>query len=211
MINKGGPDVSDRRGSNRFDPDREEDTMRLPDLDDDGMTLEQREVAGRIKAGPRGVVVGPLRVWLNSPRLAQRAQELGAFCRYHSSLPTRLSELAILVTGAHWRSGFEFAHHAPIGIAAGLSPDVVEAVRVGRRPQGMTEEEASVHDVAVELHRERFVSGATYARAEAALGRLALVDLVGILGYYTLISMTINAFEVPLPDGAEDPFPGEEP
>lgn len=183
--------------------------MRLPDLDEATLTPEQREVHDRIKAGPRGVVVGPLRVWLTSPALAERAQELGAFCRYHSALPPRLSELAILVTGAHWRSGFEWATHAPIGLAAGLSPEVVEAVRRGERPEGMTGEEEAVHDFATELQRDRFVSPATYARAEAALGRRALVDLVGILGYYTLISMTINAFEVPLPPGAEDPFPGE--
>ena len=183
--------------------------MRLPDLDEANLSPQQRAISDRIKAGPRGAVVGPLRAWLTSPGLAERAQELGAFCRYGSSLPTRLSELAILVTGAHWRSGFEFAHHAPIGIAAGLSPDLVEAIRVGERPKGMTNEEEAVHDVAVELHRNKIVSDATYAHAEAVLGRVALVDLVGVLGYYTLISMTINVFEVPLPDGAEDPFAGE--
>lgn len=185
--------------------------MRLPDLDETALTAEQRAVHDRIKAGPRGAVVGPLRVWLASPALAERAQELGAFCRYHSSLPPRLSELAILVTGAHWRSGFEFAHHAPIGIEAGLSPALVEALRRGERPEGMTEEEAAVHDFARALHRDRSVSRATYDRAETALGPTALVDLVGILGYYTLISMTINAFEVPLPAGAADPFPEGQP
>lgn len=185
--------------------------MRLPDLDESRLTPEQQVVSDRIKAGPRGVLAGPLRVWLTSPALAERAQELGAFCRYHSSLPTRLSELAILVTGAYWRSGFEFAHHAPIGIAAGLSPALVEALRMGERPEGMADDESAVHDVASELHRDKFVSPATYARAEAVLGQVALVDLVGILGYYTLISMTINAFEVPLPPGAADPFPGDRP
>lgn len=185
--------------------------MRLPDLDERHLTPEQRAVHDRIEAGPRGVVAGPLRVWLRSPELAERAQELGAFCRYRSSLPPRLSELAILVTGAHWRSGFEFATHAPLGIAAGLSPALVEAVRKGERPEGMTDEERAVHDLALELNRERFVSAATYARAEALLGQVALVDLVGILGYYTLICMTINAFEVPVPAGAPDPFPGGRP
>lgn len=185
--------------------------MRLPDLDERLLTPEQRAVHDRIKAGPRGVVVGPLQVWLTSPALAERAQELGAFCRYHSSLPQRLSELAILVTGAYWRSGFEFAVHAPIGIAAGLSPELVESVRRGERPERMTDEESAVHDVAVELHREKFLSDPTYRRAEAILGKVGLVDLVGILGYYTLISMTINAFEVPLPTDATDPFPGLRP
>lgn len=180
--------------------------MRLPDVDETILTPEQRAVYDGIKAGPRGVVVGPLRVWLTSPSLAQRAQELGAFCRYETSLPPRLSELAILVTGAHWRAGFEWATHAPIGLQAGLEPGLVETVRQGRRPEGMTDEEAAVHDFAAELQQAKFVSPETYARAERVLGRLGLVDLVGILGYYTLISMTINAFEIPLPPGAEDPF-----
>lgn len=181
--------------------------MRLPEFDETVLTPEQREVYDRIKAGPRGTVVGPLQVWLTSPALAQRAQELGAFCRYHTTLPPRLSELAILVTGAHWRAGFEWATHAPIGLQAGLQPGIVESIRQGARPEGMTEEEAAVHNFAMELQQAKFVSTETYTRAERVLGRLALVELVGILGYYTLISMTINAFEVPLPSGAEDPFP----
>lgn len=185
--------------------------MRLPDLDEDHLTPEQRTVHDRIAAGPRGRVEGPLRVWLRSPALAERAQELGAFCRYRSSLPPHLSELAILVTGVHWRAGFEFAVHAPLALAAGLSPSQVEALRRQDRPEGMTAEQAAVHDLAVELHRDRAVSSATYARAEAALGAVGLVDLVGILGYYTLISMTINVFEVPLPAGAADPFATGEP
>lgn len=185
--------------------------MRLRDIDEGALTPEQTLIYDRIKAGPRGAVVGPLRVWLMSPDLAQNAQELGAFCRYGTSLPPRLSELAVLVTGAHWRSGFEFATHAPIGVAAGLSPDLVESVRKGERPLAMGEEESAVHDFAVELLRDRFVSDVTYARAEAVLGQVPLVELVGILGYYSLISMTINAFQVELPADAPDPFPGGRP
>lgn len=180
--------------------------MRLPDLDEAVLTTEQREVYQRIKAGPRGAVVGPLQVWLTSPVLAQRAQELGAFCRFYTTLSPKLSELAILVTGAHWRAGFEWATHAPIALEAGLRPDVVEAIRQGADPVGMTDEETAVHDFAVELQRSKFVTTETYDRAEQLLGRTALVELVGILGYYTLISMTINAFEVPPPPGSEDPF-----
>lgn len=185
--------------------------MRLPDLDETALTPEQRTIHDRIKAGPRGVVVGPLRVWLTSPGLAERAEALGAFCRYGTALPPRLSELAILVVGADWRSGFEWATHAPIALAAGVPEAAVEAIRRGERPEGMDAAMAAVHDVAAELLRDRRVGEATYRRAEAALGAVALVDLVGILGYYTLICMTINAFEVPLPPGAPDPFPGDAP
>ncbi|MGH7040703.1 MAG: carboxymuconolactone decarboxylase family protein [Acetobacteraceae bacterium] len=179
---------------------------RLPDLSSDTMTPEQRRVHDAIVAGPRGVVEGPLRVWLHNPELAERAQALGAFCRYGSSLPARLSELAILLTGAHWRAGFEWHVHAPIAVKAGLDPAAVEAIRVGRDPGFAAEDTAAVFAFATELLRTRSVGEATFARARAALGPVGVVDLVAILGYYGFISMTINAFAVPLPEGAAEPF-----
>lgn len=153
------------------------------------------------------MVQGPLRVWLTSPGLADKAQALGAFCRYGTSLPPRLSELAIVVTGAHWRAGFEWAVHAPIARESGLDPAALEAIRTGREPDLARDDERAVYRVAVELLRQRRVSDETYAAAAAILGSRGLVELVGILGYYGLISMTINAFQVPLPAGTADPFP----
>jgi 4-carboxymuconolactone decarboxylase len=179
---------------------------RLPDIVPEELSPEQRRVYDAIKSSPRGVVQGPLRVWLNSPELADRAQALGAFCRYGTSLPPRLSELAIITTGAFWKAGFEWAVHAPIALEAGLDPDAVEAIRKGETPNFARADEAAVYTFAHELLHERKVSDATYRRAEQELGGGALVDLVGILGYYGLISMTIVAFEVPLPEGAPDPF-----
>lgn len=174
---------------------------RTPELDESQLTEAQRAVYDRIVAGPRGKVVGPLRVWLQSPDLADRAQALGQFARYDSALPPRLSELAILVTARLWSSGFEWAHHAPIGRKAGLSDAVVDAIGAGLRPAFAADDEAAVFDFAVELHRDRAVSDGVYQRALDVLGTRALVDLVGICGYYTLISMTINAFEVPIDHG----------
>jgi 4-carboxymuconolactone decarboxylase len=179
---------------------------RLADLDEASLSPDQRRIHDAILAGPRGVVEGPLRVWLTSPGLADTAQQLGAFCRYGTSLPPRLSELAILVTGAFWRAGFEWAVHAPIALKAGVPEDVAEAIRTGQSPVFAQEDEAAVHAFCIELHRDHRVSSDTYARAVAVLGETGVVELVGILGYYTLISMTINAFDVPLPAGAADPF-----
>ena len=174
---------------------------RLPAPDERGMTEAQRVVHERIVAGPRGQVVGPLKVWLHSPALADRAQALGQFARYDSALPPRLSELAILVTARIWSSGFEWSHHAPVAREAGLPEAAVEAIGKGRRPDLECEDERAVFDFAVALHRDRRVGDAVYGRAVAALGEAGTVDLVGICGYYTLISMTINAFEVPDGDG----------
>ncbi len=179
---------------------------RMPDIVYAELSPEQRRVHDAITAGPRGQVQGPLRVWLQSAELADRAQALGAFCRFGTSLPPRLSELAILVTGAFWRARFEWHAHAPIGIKAGLDAAAVEAIRTGKPPKFARADEAAAHAFAHELLTTRKVSDATYKRAVDELGLKGVVELTGILGYYGLISITINAFEVPLPDGAADPF-----
>jgi 4-carboxymuconolactone decarboxylase len=179
---------------------------RIPELDVAKLTSEQRRVHDTIVAGPRGKVEGPLKVWLHSPRLAERAQELGTHCRFNSGLPPRLSELAILLTGAYWKAGFEWWAHAPMALEAGLDPEAIEAIRVGRKPVLARTDEAAVYAFASELICNRRISDATYRLAVAELSQAGVVDLVGILGYYALISMTIVAFEVPLPEGAADPF-----
>ncbi len=179
---------------------------RLPELTPERMSAEQQAAYDAIKSGPRGVVQGPLLAWLQSPGLAEKAQALGAFCRYGTSLPPRLSELAILVTGSFWRAGFEWAVHAPIGIKAGLDPAAVEALRTGGAPAFPHPDEQAVYRFAHELLHDHRVSDAAYRDAVGVLGTAAVVELVGILGYYGLISMTINAFQVPLPDGVAEPF-----
>ncbi len=178
---------------------------RIPELRREDLSEPQAQVWDAIAAGPRGQVGGPLNVWLHSAGLAQRAQELGAFCRYGSSLPPRLSELAILVTGAYWRAGYEWWAHAPIAEKAGLDPAAIEAIRVGAEPVLAGEDEQVVYRFARELLTRREVSDPTFARATELLGRLGVVDLTGILGYYGLISMTIKAFEVDVP-GGQEPF-----
>jgi 4-carboxymuconolactone decarboxylase len=179
---------------------------RLPHLDLTALSPAQQRVYDAITAGPRGRVQGPLKVWLQSPELADKAQALGAFCRFGTLLPARLSELAILVMGAHWQAGFEWAAHAPIALKAGLDAAAIEAIRKGETPVLADAPGRVVHAFASELLSRRRVSDQTYAQAVAVLGQQTVVELVGILGYYTLISMTIVAFDVPLPDGAADPF-----
>ena len=174
---------------------------RLPTLDPAQLSPEQKAIHDAIAAGPRGRVQGPLAVWLHSPGLADNAQRLGAFCRFGSSLEPRLSELAILVTGRVWTAQFEWTVHKPIALKAGLSEAVVEAIRTRRTPPFEKTDERIVHDFAQALHTDRKVPQEQYDEAVAMLGTTAVVDLVGILGYYTLISMTINAFNVPLDGG----------
>jgi 4-carboxymuconolactone decarboxylase len=179
---------------------------RTPDIIYAELDPDQRRVHDAIIAGPRGQVQGPLKVWLQSAQLADRAQGLGAFCRFGTSLPPRLSELAIIVTGAHWRAGFEWFAHAPIAIKAGIDPAAVEAIRTGGPPRFGKADEAAVYAFAHELLTTHAVAEPTYQEVVAQLGQKRVVELVGILGYYGLISMTIKAFEVPLPAGTPEPF-----
>lgn len=174
---------------------------RIASLDPDTLSDRQKEVYEAIASGPRGRVRGPLAVWLNRPELADCAQSLGRYCRYDSLLEPRLSELAILATARVWKSEFEWAAHKPIALKAGIASEIVEAIRTNGNPVFDSQDEAVVYEFATVLHTERKVSDALYARAVEVLGQDAVVDLTGLLGYYTLISMTINVFEVPPPDG----------
>ncbi len=176
---------------------------RMPELDPATLTPEQRVVYDEIAGGPRGQVRGPLAVWLRRPGLAARAQELGRYCRYDSSLNKQLSELAILVTARAWSAEFEWFAHKKHALDAGVSPEIVEAIRTCQVPVFHDAEQRAVYDVAVAMCTHRRLHKALYASALATLGEGRLVDLIGVLGYYSLISMTINAFEVDVPEGAE--------
>lgn len=177
--------------------------MRIKELKDKEMTPAQRKIRDEIVSGPRGKLQGPLRVWLTSPNLADKAQQLGQFCRYETSLPTHLSELAILVTGRFWGAEFEWYAHKRIGLEAGLDPEVVEDIRCRRSPNFKTKAEKLIYEFATQLHNDHRVAKSTYAAAVNEFGEKGAVELVGILGYYTLISMTLNTFEVPLPEGVQ--------
>lgn len=180
---------------------------RLPRLDIDKLDPQQKAVADAIRRGPRGGLRGPFEPWLRSPGLADPAQRLGEYCRFQSSLPRDLSELAILLAGKQWRAQFEFWAHARLGREAGLPDEIIEAIRVGETPTFRREEERVVYDFVTEYFRTNRVSDATYRRALDAFGERGVVDLVGTVGYYGLVSMTLNVFEIEVPEGEVAPLP----
>lgn len=177
-------------------------------IDLERLNVEQRAAHDAIVSGARGKVEGPLRVWLLSPELAQRAQALGAFCRFETSLPTRLVELAIIVTAAHWRAEFEWHVHAPLAAASGIAAEAIEAIGDRDDPCLSEPDETIVYRFARELCETRQLGDPTFDAATALFGEAGLVELVGVLGYYALISMTINAFQVALPEGVRRRFAG---
>ena len=176
---------------------------RLPDLPREAMTTEQQRIHDQIAAGPRGKVRGPLKAWLNSPGLADVAQQLGAYMRFGSRLPPRLSELAIIVTGAHYKAEYEWYAHVRFAHEAGIPETVTEAIRKGETPDLPEADQRIVHRVAVELNTKHRLSDDTFAEAVEVLGLPALIDLIALVGYYGLVSLTLNAFEMPTPDGSE--------
>ncbi|MFP6560208.1 carboxymuconolactone decarboxylase family protein [Paraburkholderia sp. B3] len=169
---------------------------RLPAFDASQATPEQKTVLDEILSGPRGNLNGPFLGWIYSPELAQHAQRLGAFCRYRTGLPLRLSELAILVTAACWQAQAEWYIHYPIALEAGVPAALAEQIRTGVTPQFDDPDDALIYAFATELYDARRVSDATYARTIERFGREVTVNLVGLLGYYALVAMTLNVFDM---------------
>lgn len=176
--------------------------MRFKPLSREDMSDAQRRVVDDAIAGKRGTAPPPLMAWLASPELAQRAQKLGEFVRFDTSLPPHLSELAILITARFWTSHYEWFAHKRIGLKAGIDKDVVDAIARRVEPKLDDPKAKAVYAFSKALHETHQVPADIYAEAERELGHKGVAELVGILGYYTLISMTLNTFEIGLPEGA---------
>jgi len=170
------------------------------DVDLNALTDEQQAVADAIAGGPRGSLRGPFVPWLLSPEMADHAQQLGGFLRYRTSLPDRLKELAILFTARHWDAEFEWYAHAPMAMEAGLSRSVVDAIAAGREPDFDERDEALIYTFCREIYETKRVSNETNNQVAVLFGQRGVAELVGVLGYYVLVSMTLNAFEVEAPD-----------
>jgi 4-carboxymuconolactone decarboxylase len=180
---------------------------RIPLFPTDTMDAAQQAVLGKILSGPRGRIQGPLRAALHNPELADKWQALGALLRYGTSLPPRLSEIAILVTGRACNSPFEWYAHRIEGEKAGIEAPILEALLAQQEPPGMSAHDAVVWRYAMELNRDKSVSDATHAAAVARLGVRAVVELTALVGYYTMVAMTLNCHEIPLPEGVRPAFP----
>ena len=181
---------------------------RLPAIPDDKLTDRQKELMEAIRSGPRGRVSqsGPFGVFLHAPDFGDLTQKLGAHCRYKTGVPPRLSEFAILCTARQWRAQYEWHAHAAIAEKAGVAPQTIRDVKAGRAPKKAAKDERAIYDFVQELYKTRRVSDKTFERVRAVLGDAATVELVGVLGYYALISMILNVFRMSPPEGEPLPF-----
>ena len=171
--------------------------MRIKDWKEEDLSEEQLIVYKEIMNGPRGNVVGPIRIWLNNAKFASCAQLLGKYVRYESNLSTALSELAIITTGRCWSSEFEWEHHAPLAEKAGIDIKYINQIAIGKRPIFKNNFQQAVYDFTAEANIKKNVSDRVYNEVNNLLGKNALIDIVAICGYYNLISMTLNVFRVP--------------
>jgi len=178
-------------------------SARFPTIPEDKLTPAQKKAVEGIVKGPRGTLRGPFNTMLRSPELADRAQRLGEFVRFNSSLPAKLKELAILVTGRHWTAQYEWYAHRRLAIEAGVPAAYTDAIAEGKRPSGMSDAESAVYDFASDLLYTKQVSDEVFARARQHLGEQGVVDLIGTVGYYSLVSMCLNVDRYPLPDDAK--------
>ena len=181
---------------------------RLPKLSETTLTADQRALAQSIASGPRGQfkMSGPFAIYLHSPTFGELAQKLGGHLRFKTSVSPRLSEFAILCTGQQWKAQYEWAMHAPMAEKQGVKPETIRDIQAGRRPRKAPRDELAIYDFAKELYADKRVSQPTYNRVYKLLGETGTVELVGILGYYAMVSMTLNTFRAPLPDGMKPPF-----
>lgn len=180
---------------------------RIPDTSRESLTEPQKVVADLITNGPHGKVMGPYPAWLQSPELAKRARSLSEYLRFQSAPSKRLAEIAILITGRHWKAEFEFYAHAELARKVGLEEPIIQALAAGKRPEFTNTDDEIVYDLCTEMLETRRITDATYKGALDAFGMQTLVELVAIMGYYCMVSVTLNAFEATLPTGEPSPFP----
>jgi 4-carboxymuconolactone decarboxylase len=169
----------------------------------EAMTPEQRTMTAHVLSGKRGSLNGPYNVLMRSPVMGDLAQKFGENTRYDTSIPHKLNEFAILITARFWDSQYVWSSHHKYGLEAGLSPTLIDELGAGKRPAGMTPDEAAVYDFCHELLYTKAVSDAAFAAAKEKFGERGVVDLIGVMGYYHIAAMALNVDRYPLPDNAK--------
>lgn len=180
---------------------------RMPPIPKDKMTEAQKKALEEVIASRgAGGAEGPFVPMLRSPDLMNRLQTLGEYVRFHNSIGTKLTEFVILLTARQWTQQYEYDAHQPLALKAGLNQEIISAITEGRRPTGMAADEEIVYDFCTELRQNHSVSDATYARAVSKFGEQGVIDMTGLVGYYTTLAMIMNVARSPLPEGKKAPL-----
>jgi len=180
---------------------------RMPPVPKDKMTEAQKKALEEVIASRgAGGAEGPFVPMLRSPELMNRLQTLGEYVRFHNSIGTKLTEFVILLTARQWTQQYEYDAHQPLALKAGLNQEIISAITEGRRPTGMAPDEEIVYDFCTELRQNQSISDATYTRAVSKFGEQGVIDMTGLVGYYTTLAMIMNVARSPLPEGKKAPL-----
>jgi 4-carboxymuconolactone decarboxylase len=181
---------------------------RMPPIPKDKMTEAQKQAFNEVTSGPRGAggAEGPFVPLLRSPELMSRLQKTGEYLRFHNSIGPKLTEFVILLTARQWTQQYEYDVHRVNGAKAGIKQETIDAITQGRRPENLTADEEIAYDFFTELRQNQSVSDPTYARAVAKFGEQGVIDMTGLVGYYTTLAMIMNVVRSPLPPGKTPPL-----
>jgi 4-carboxymuconolactone decarboxylase len=187
--------------------DTSRDVTRFAPLKADELSPAQKAWADAIAVPPRNAKFGsaPYRAYIRNPELAPRLSALSDYLRWNTTLPPRLSELAILITARNWTAQYEWAAHYPLAIKAGVDAKILGDLAAGRRPESMREDEAALYDLATSLYHDKKVSDPVFKAAVGKFGERGVMDIIGIIGYYDLVSMTLITMQVGAPDDSAAP------
>lgn len=174
---------------------------RLNIPDDAELTCEQRQACDEVRAGRRGKIPAPMIAWLRNPELARRCQKVGELLRFETELEPALSEMVILMCARHWTSHHEWTAHRALAVKAGVGEKAIAAIAAGRMPQALEAREAAALQIASALLGQGTLPPPLYAHGMDVFGERGLVELVTLIGYYCMVSLTLNAFELGLPQG----------
>src|ERR1700741_3519143 len=180
---------------------KEETLMRLKLISPDEMNADQKATYDEAVAGKRGSAPAPMLAWLSSPEMARHATRLGETLRFNTMFPAKLSEIAILVTARRFTAPYELWARKGLALRGGMDVKIIEAIRDRRTPEFDDPTAAMIYQVAKSLHEGHGLSTGLYQDAVKVLTERGLVEIIGLCGYYTLVSLTLNTFEFGLPEG----------
>jgi 4-carboxymuconolactone decarboxylase len=176
---------------------------RFKPLTADQLTPEQKTMVDHLLKGERAGLNGPFNVLLRSPEMGDLAQQFGASMRFHSSIPKKLNEFAIILTARFWGAEYEWYAHKRAALMAGMEQPIVDAVTANRRPSGMDKDEEIVYNFCTDVLKNHQVSDAVFKATRDRFGEKGVVDLMGVMGWYNFVSMMLNVDRYPLPEGAK--------
>jgi 4-carboxymuconolactone decarboxylase len=188
---------------------RAEDFTRFAPLKAEELNPAQKAWAEMIAAPPRNAKFTnpPYRAYIRNPDLAPRLTAMSEYLRWNTSLPPRLSELAILITARQWTAQYEWFAHYPLALKGGLDPGIANDIAAGKRPANMKDDEAALYDLAMALYVDKKVSDPVYKAALEKFGERGIMDIIGIIGYYDITSMTLITMQAGAPNDSVPPLP----